>query len=317
MRIRLSTLATLSVATMLTGAACDAGPAGARPAAPAVAGQRGPLPPAATRLASTWRAEILEDACSGPGFEAAGAPSIDHTADVNGDGRPDYVIGVGDLTCRLDGEPMAALFSPSIPGGLILSTPEGYRLEHFQSSEVRKPEMGELDGRPVLILLDGGPGAVARPFYSHAWGWTGNTMDDLAFYDEGGRRVNPDGSPWRDAARSARPTGARSRFLPLPVGYYAPDGDCATDPFHLQYLAEDGVRLSDLDAAGCRFVGVRALGGDRYETTTSCPSEDGGEAPVVDVWRVGPDGYAYDAPGAPSLRYCPLERVPARSRFVP
>ncbi|GAA0777990.1 hypothetical protein [Brevundimonas olei] len=316
MRLRISTLATLSAASLLIGAACDAGPAGAGSTAPAVATQRGPLPPAAARLVSAWRAEILEDACSGPGFEAAGAPSIDHTADFNSDGRPDYVIGVGDLTCRLDGDPMAALFSPSVPGGLILSSPDGYRLEHFQSSEVRTPELRELDGRPVLILFDGGPGAVRLPFYSHAWGWTGNAMDDLAFYDDRDRRVNSDGSPWRGAVRAAPPTGVRSRFLPLPIGYYAPGGDCAADPFHLQYLAEDGIRFSDLATAGCRFVRTRSLGGDRYETTKSCPSEEGGEAPVVDVWRIGPDGYAYDAPGVPSLRYCPIERVPARSRFV-
>lgn len=316
MRIRLSTLAVFSIATLLAGAACDPGPAGAGPTAPAVAAQRAPLPPAAGRLVSAWRTEILEDACSGPGFEAAGAPSIDHTADFNGDGRADYVIGVGDLTCRLDGRPMAALFSPSVPGGLVLSMPDGYRLEHFQSSEVREPEVRELDGRPVLVLFDGGPGAVALPFYSHAWGWTGNAMGDLAFYDDDGRRVNPDGSPWSGAAQAAAPTGQRSRFLPLPIGYYAPDGDCTADPFHLQYLAEDDIRLSDLPTRGCRFVGTRSLGGGRYETTESCPSEEGGEAPVIDVWRVGSDGYAYDAPGVPTLRYCPIERVPARSRFA-
>lgn len=316
MRIRLSTLAVFSIATLLAGAACDPGPAGAGPTAPAVAAQRAPLPPAAGRLVSAWRTEILEDACSGPGFEAAGAPSIDHTADFNGDGRADYVIGVGDLTCRLDGRPMAALFSPSVPGGLVLSMPDGYRLEHFQSSEVREPEVRELDGRPVLVLFDGGPGAVALPFQSHAWGWTGNAMGDLAFYDDDGRRVNPDGSPWSGAAQAAAPTGQRSRFLPLPIGYYAPDGDCTADPFHLQYLAEDDIRLSDLPTRGCRFVGTRSLGGGRYETTESCPSEEGGEAPVIDVWRVGSDGYAYDAPGVPTLRYCPIERVPARSRFA-
>ncbi|MFC5373377.1 hypothetical protein ACFPIF_12465 [Brevundimonas faecalis] len=316
MRIRLSTLAILSAATLLTGAACDAGPAGAGPTAPAVAAQRAPLPPAAARLVSAWRAEILEDACSGPGFEAVGAPSIDHTADFNDDGRPDYVIGVGGLTCRFDGAPMAALFSPSVPGGLILSSPDGYRLEHFQSSEIRKPEMREFDGRPVLVLFDGGPGAFARPFDSHAWGWTGNAMGDLAFYDDHDRKVNPDGSPWRGPAQAAPHTGAHSRFLPLPIGYYAPDGDCGTDPFNLQYLAEDGIRFSDLATAACRFVRTRSLGGHRYETTESCLSEEGGEAPRIDVWRVGPDGYAYDAPDVPGFRHCPIERVPARSRFV-
>lgn len=308
--------ATLAVATaaLLAGAACDAGSAGAEPAGSAA--QRGPLPPEVVRHLGQWRTEILEDACSGPGFAASGAPSITHTADFNADGQTDYVVGVGELACRMDGEPMFSVFSPFAPGAVILSSSEGYVREDFQYAETGEVELREVDGHPALILSTAGPGAYERPFYAMAWGWTGATLNAVAFYDAEGRRVNEDGSAWRASTKAApaSASGALSRFLPLRIGYYAPNGDCATDPFYLQYLDETGIQHSD-GGSPCRYVGARSLGGGRYETTESCPSEEGGEAPLIGVWRVSGDAYVYDAPDTPELRFCPVERVPAASRF--
>lgn len=315
------TLAGVALAAVLViAAACDSGTADAEAASTsaAAAPQRGPLPPAVARLLGQWRASVLQDACTGPGFVASGAPAITHTADFNADGQMDYVFGVGGLECRMDGQPMMSLFEPYVPGGLALSTSEGYRLEPFEYTSNQDVRLETVDGRPALILSDAGPGAYERPFYHYAWGWTGTAMDALAFYDAEARRVNEDGSPWRagGAAAPAAAAASQSRFLPLRTGYYAPGGDCGVDPFHLKYLDVDAVRHSDLTHNGCRYVRTRALGNGMYETTESCPSEEGGDAPMIGVWKVSGNGFLYDGAYGEPAQFCPLERVPAASRFM-
>lgn len=283
--------------------------------APAQASPRGPLPPAVARLVTAWGRTIQSDMCSGPGFRAEGAPTVAFTADFNGDGQTDYVVGLGGLQCWMDGEQAFSIYGPYNPWAVMLSSPQGYRQEDFQSSEAWETKVSELDGRPVLLLSDVGPGAFDHPVFSYAWGWDGAKMTELAFYDENGRRVTREGGPWRAAPAAAAPSGPRSRFLPLPVGYYALNGDCGAGAFDLRYLGDAGIELSDVGDAGCRYVESRTLADGRVRTTERCPSEEGGDARQSQVWRVTADGFRMDEPEAATFRFCPTERLPRASRF--
>ena len=313
-------LAAVVLATACDGRVSEASTPSDSPAA--VEGQataRGPLPPAVARQVVEWGRTIQSDYCSGDGFSARGAPSIAHTADFNADGQTDYVVGLGGMECWMDGQQAFSIYGPMNPWAVILSSPGGYSTETFDSSEAHEIEVRQLDGRDVLILSPVGPGAYERPFYTYAYGWTGSGMDQLAWYDEEGSRVTREGRAWRgtgrDTARApaSAASAALSRYLPLPIGYYAPRGGCGGDPFHLTYLGDDGISFQEMGPP-CRHVSTRALGGGRQEVVTSCASEEGGNQRSTDIYVTTADGYTYGEDGQP--RYlCPLSSVPASSRF--
>lgn len=311
-------LAAVVLATACDGRVSEASTPSDSPAA--VEGQataRGPLPPAVARQVVEWGRTIQSDYCSGDGFSARGAPSIAHTADFNADGQTDYVVGLGGMECWMDGQQAFSIYGPMNPWAVILSSPGGYSTETFDSSEAHEIEVRQLDGRDVLILSPVGPGAYERPFYTYAYGWTGSGMDQLAWYDQDGRRVTHEGRAWREGPSTpvASSASGMSRFLPLPTGYYAEPGKCGGDPFDLRYLAEDGIIFEEFNTPVCSHVSTRPLGGDRYEVITACPSEEGGTVRSTETYRVTANGYSYGSNGGEDNRLCPLSSVPASSRF--
>lgn len=312
-------LAAIVLATACDGRVSEASTPSDSPAASeGQATARGPLPPAVARQVVDWGRAIQSDYCSGDGFSARGAPSIIHSADLNADGQTDYVLGLGGMECWMDGERAWSIYGPMNPGAVILSSPGGYTTETFESSEAHEIEVRKLDGRDVLILSPVGPGAYERPFYTYAYGWTGSGLDQLAWYDQDGRRVTREGRAWRETAPSSAstpraPASGQSRYLPLPIGYYAPRGGCGGDPFHLTYLGDDGISFQEMGPP-CRHVSTRSLGGGRQEVVTSCASEEGGSQRQTELYVTTADSYTYGEDGQP--RYlCALSSVPRASRF--
>lgn len=162
-------------------------------------------------------------------------------AELNGDGRDDYIVTLGNSGCEFDDADTDGGGDPYGRAGpsqdFLISTPTGYRMGIDIRSPLQawiSPDSIKRRGDRDVVELTGLPlpfrrcGAVA----SAIWGWNGNQITLLERRDDGGRIVDEEGCLIEAATRDTRAGGiGASPVGPLNIvpGYYVHEGErCET-----------------------------------------------------------------------------------------
>lgn len=271
-----------------------------QPAEP-VAITLGQLPGEVQAWARDKRAE-----CAAEGSPVTGERFAPVVADLNGDSRPDYALSASDtFECDAGFMLWTAGQVPSLD--VFLSSGRGYR--HIEAPHSLDVAVGAFEGRPVLMLSTGGPGAWERPYDTYAYGWNGRELDVLAFF-AGDRRVNEDGT---------RLDGGGWERAPFPEsltpGFYA-DSCWPPDPqgMNYVYLTERLWREWDGPSPISR---VERNGPVRFRFHISVEDEAGNRSPsVIDIEtrRLGELAVLHEGEESRFLSRCEDREVPAQVR---
>ena len=261
-----------------------------------------------------WGKSIVDEMCSGEGFEASGEPIIVIQHDLNLDGTLDYVTSTSGLRCTFDGtETLSALAQGQVPvWGLLLSGEgDNYRAETFAAVEI---EPFKFDQQDVLLVARGGAG-IDQPKYAWAaWGWDQeqDTMRDFAFYDANKQRINKDGTRF-----DARQQAGSIAFPPIEKGYYAQNTTCAEairfanadePPTSLIYFHPTALIYGP--EGGPQISGYKDLGNGMYwvqARTYGNGEDDKGTQADFTIKVVNRNEFEMDKA---SFFYCPLSTVP-------
>ena len=281
----------------------------------AAAQQKAPTPPPkAAKLIAQWGKETVADYCSGGNLRPKGpATKIVFRADLNRDGFIDYVITRG-FECQMDGEVFHSAFSPSAPWALVESTSvengrvgaEGssWQITPFSNTdEVEAPKLQQLDGRPALILVNGGPGMNNPPYYSFAWVGIGSGDEHaVAWFDRNGKRINKDGSAFGVAKVPPVPP------LGIAPGYYVVEReDCRSGRSFFFYDGKRFGQYGNTPAKGdIQPVAKLKKNGKHWVNESDDLITALGTARVS--WED-----SYHGEFGP-FRWCPIDQVPARAR---
>lgn len=272
-------------------------------------------PPKAAKLIAQWGKETVADYCTGGNLRPKGpATKIVFRVDLNRDGFIDYVITRG-FDCQMDGEVFHSAFSPSAPWALVESTSiedgrvgaEGssWKITHFSNTdEVEVPKLQDVDGRPALILVGGGPGMNNPPYYSYAWIGIGDGAEHaVAWFDRNGKRINKDGSAFGVAKAAPVPP------LGIAPGYYVDERqDCRSGSDFFFY---DGKRVGLYNNKPSKgdIQPVTKLKKDGKSWVDASDSTITALGPARVSWE---DSYHGEIVGP--FRWCPTDQVPARAR---
>ena len=272
-------------------------------------------PPKAAKLIAQWGKETVADYCTGGNLRPKGpATKIVFRVDLNRDGFIDYVITRG-FDCQMDGEVFHSAFSPSAPWALVESTSiedgrvgaEGssWKITHFSNTdEVEVPKLQDVDGRPALILVGGGPGMNNPPYYSYAWIGIGDGAEHaVAWFDRNGKRINKDGSAFGVAKAAPVPP------LGIAPGYYVDERqDCRSGSDFFFY---DGKRVGLYNNKPTKgdIQPVTKLKKDGKSWVDASDSTITALGPARVSWE---DSYHGEIVGP--FRWCPTDQVPARAK---
>ncbi len=158
-------------------------------------------PPAVERM----RQEVMRD-CRSAGGRPNLRPEFQSTADLNGDGRPDYILDLSGLDCT--GAESFFCGSAGCPVTIFLSTGGGYATKPM--GHVQGWELDRSTNPPVLVLMLHGSacGRVGAEGCQQRLAWNGR---ELAAVGRGGGRPPPQAAPQPGA--SSAPGGWTLRLV--------------------------------------------------------------------------------------------------------
>lgn len=267
--------------------------------------------------------------------------------ELNGDGKPDYVIATPNGGCAGLNE---GRDGPQLTIDFVLSTANGYVWDSRRQSGGYEETLTLRELRPSWIQRRGNASVLRYPTGSAGagrcgplptevvWGWNGRHVDVLERYNTRRQLVDEEGCAVRPARAAAGAQGkpaaaAIPARIPLAVGYYVyTEGTFSTcaKPVIVRYF--DGRRFweeSDLtdpehnnNSEAVRWEMVTA---DRFRISSRMRDEDGRWDPdprfvsVTEYAITGPQSFVFL--GTVGHRLRPLEKyqlcpnIPAKERF--
>jgi hypothetical protein len=261
------------------------------------------LPPEIARWVSGLRSD-----CRDAGGRVTSEQLTPKVVDFNGDGRPDYVLSAAETIGCSAGETI--FLQGQVPTWtFFVSTPRGY-VDNGDSVASLGLEMATHEGRPVVIVHSGGPGAYERPWEKAAYGWNGRAIAPLAYFGADGRRVNADGTALGGGGWSA--SGFPESLTP---GFYA-ESCWPPDPNGLGYVYLTNRNWQEWDAE-LPISRIERNGTTRFRFHTFLEDEEGNRSPdVIDIQtqRFGEFVELVDGERGRSFTRCEEREVPDQVR---
>lgn len=260
------------------------------------------LPPEVGRWIAGLRAE-----CREAGGRVTGEQIAPLVADFNGDGRQDYVLSAAET---IDCSAGASFFlAGQVPSwNFFVSTPRGY-VGGDEGVNSLGVELATHEGRPVVLVNSGGPGAFERPWETAAYGWNGRAMAPLAYFNAEGRRVSADGTaPGGGWVQAAFPES-------LPPGFYT-ESCWPPDPDGMAYLYLNNRVWGEWDYEH-PINRIERNGPTRFRFHSVVEDEEGNRSPhVIDIQtgRFGDFVELVEGERGRAFTHCQEREVPAQVR---
>lgn len=275
----------VAVAILGAVAACDTADAGqAAKATPAAeAPQDPPLP---LREINRWIEGVRQE-CEDMGGRFGGVQDHLLPGDFNGDGRMDYVLRWGGVSCPHPEGWAGGALAPGNAGpsnDFLISQPGGgYQQVSGFSSFIEASNI-QRQGARDRIVIDGTWFEADGEVHKVIWGWTGEEMDVVERQDAQGRPVDSNGRLIRAAAPagSASTSPFRDGFWVTGEAYPVNRGN-GWENLHeeaLEFAGSTFVRHNGGDADACRIVEQSTQGAETrvtFQCLISCGN--GGEGP--------------------------------------
>lgn len=248
------------------------------------------LPPAVLAVHREYAAECVQmrgKAVYGGGFETR--------ADLNGDGRDDYILDFSLYSCAVPGEPPSAgnglCGSAGCPVEVVVSTPSGYRKDwsgYVQAWEVdRATQPASLRLAAHGILCNHASGADTC-FSRLAWNGRqlANRPDRTARFTRDEEPQAPPAPPAPSAGKDITAAG-----FPFRAGVYTNNGKCDANAGGYVEFMKQGLHEWEADQ-DTSFTRIAQIAPGKYRVTEVFNGDDGpGEAEAVDYERLGPNSF--------------------------
>ncbi len=250
-----------------------------------------------------------------PEREPTAAEGAFFVAELNGDGRPDYVVTTENWGCA--GEADHGKMGP--PHDFILSSAGGYQAAYGFNGGIGPDDVKRRGERDVIEYRRGWNGSCGY-IETAVWGWNGKAVDVIERRNDKGQIVDKEGCA---ISASSRAGAAATGFPPIPKGYYAVGASCAQaanaeaaadGPSSLVWFDQEGLTWFD---GGPQIKGFEALGGNRYRVRARSygnGDDPTGQAADFVIRLTSPAGFATERGGffdrQESFTHCPANKVP-------
>lgn len=250
-----------------------------------------------------------------PEREQAATQGAFFAAELNGDGRPDYVVTTENWGCA--GEADHGKMGP--PHDFILSSAGGYQAAYGFNGGVGPDDVKRRGKSDVIEYRRGWNGSCGY-IETAVWGWNGKAMDVIERRNDKGQIVDKEGCP---VSASSRASAAATGFPPIPKGYYAVGVSCAQaanaeaaadGPSSLVWFDQEGLTWFD---GGPQIKGFEALGSNRYRVRARSygnGDDPTGHAADFVIRLTGPTSFVSERGGffdrQESYTHCPTDSMP-------
>ena len=237
--------------------------------------------------------------------------TIDQYRDINGDGRPDAVVGSDGDACFGMNQRKVILLTRSAAGWDVVTDFQMRFVVYgfFPRPGIAWPDIEMFDGMSGEQKPDGN---IVAGGCEHFLRWNGREYV-AGGTSQNGRICTTEKIAGASPVAAAPAPAGQSAFLPLPIGYYAsrygrPAAEACADESSLKYLGRDAIHYAGGEP--CRHVSTRALGKGAYAVTTMCEGRS-----QTERFEVKGTSWSWGENGGDDGDLCPAASVPSALRF--